>query len=286
MAVNQYFNQTTFTSEQNLVEDLVIESIQIHGQDFYYIERTEVNADTIFNEASLSEFNTAHLIEMHIEDSEGFGGEGDFLSKFGLEVRDQLNVIVSKKRFAEATNKPLPLSGDLIYFPLVDRCFEIQFVEDEIPFYQLGKMYVFRLATELFEYSHESFDTGVAEIDDIGSEITSFSVDLTFGSGTGDFAVGETIYQGSTLADAVATGEVISWNSGTKVLRVGSLTGTFSQNTNTVGSTSSAEYLLGATQQITYIETTDNATDNSSDFSGTTDSVIDFSVTNPFSESY
>jgi hypothetical protein len=286
MAVNQYFNQTTFTSEQNLVEDLVIESIQIHGQDFYYIERTEVNADTIFNEASLSEFNTAHLIEMHIEDSEGFGGEGDFLSKFGLEVRDQLNVIVSKKRFAEATNKPLPLSGDLIYFPLVDRCFEIQFVEDEIPFYQLGKMYVFRLATELFEYSHESFDTGVAEIDDIGSEITSFSVDLTFGSGTGDFAVGETIYQGSALADAVATGEVISWNSGTKVLRVGSLTGTFSQNTNTVGSTSSAEYLLGATQQITYIETTDNATDNSSDFSGTTDSVIDFSVTNPFSESY
>jgi hypothetical protein len=286
MAVNQYFNQTTFISEQNLVEDLVIESIQIHGQDFYYIERTEVNADTIFNEASLSEFNTAHLIEMHIEDSEGFGGEGDFLSKFGLEVRDQLNVIVSKKRFAEATNKPLPLSGDLIYFPLVDRCFEIQFVEDEIPFYQLGKMYVFRLATELFEYSHESFDTGVAEIDDIGSEITSFSVDLTFGSGTGDFAVGETIYQGSALADAVATGEVISWNSGTKVLRVGSLTGTFSQNTNTVGSTSSAEYLLGATQQITYIETTDNATDNSSDFSGTTDSVIDFSVTNPFSESY
>lgn len=288
MAVNQYFNQTSFASEQNLLEDLVVESIQIHGQDFYYIERTEVNSDTVFNEATLSEFNTAYLVEMHIEDTDGFAGEGDFLSKFGLEVRDQLNVIVSKKRFTEATNKTIPLSGDLIYFPLVDRCFEIQFVEDEVPFYQLGKMYVFRLTTELFEYSHESFDTGVAEIDDIGTENTSFSVDLTFGTGTGEFSVGETIYQGADLANATATGEVISWNSGTNVLRVGSLTGTFAQNTNTIGATSTAEYLLGATQQITYIETTENTVDNSgsSDFSGTTDSVIDFSVTNPFSESY
>lgn len=215
MPTNPYFNQISFYQEQTLVEDLVVESIQIHGQNFYYIKRDQVTQDSVFNEDVLSEFNDAYELEMYIEDAEGFAGEGDFLSKFGLQIRDQLNVLVSKKRFLESTPLTIPREGDLIYFPLVDRCFEIQFVEDEIPFYQLGKMYVYKLTTELFEYSHEEFNTEIEEIDDITEQNITTTI------------VPET--------------------------------------------------------QTTTVFTTEPDVDN---YTGTVDSVIDFSVTNPFSEDY
>lgn len=215
MPTNPYFNQISFAQEQTLVEDLVVESIQIHGQNFYYIKRDQVTQDSVFNEDVLSEFNDAYELEMYIEDAEGFAGEGDFLSKFGLQIRDQLNVLVSKKRFLESTPLTIPREGDLIYFPLVDRCFEIQFVEDEIPFYQLGKMYVYKLTTELFEYSHEEFNTEIEEIDDITEQNITTTI------------VPET--------------------------------------------------------QTTTVFTTEPDVDN---YTGTVDSVIDFSVTNPFSEDY
>lgn len=215
MSTNPYFNQISFGQEQTLVEDLVVESIQIHGQNFYYIKRDQVAQDSVFNEDVLSEFNDAYELEMYIEDAEGFAGEGDFLSKFGLQIRDQLSVLVSKKRFLESTPLTIPREGDLIYFPLVDRCFEIQFVEDEIPFYQLGKMYVYKLTTELFEYSHEEFNTEIEEIDDITE-----------------------------------------------------------QNITTT--------IIPETQTTTVV-TTESDVDN---YTGTVDSVIDFSVTNPFSEDY
>lgn len=215
MPTNPYFNQISFAQEQTLVEDLVVESIQIHGQNFYYIKRDQVTQDSVFSEDVLSEFNDAYELEMYIEDAEGFAGEGDFLSKFGLQIRDQLNVLVSKKRFLESTPLTIPREGDLIYFPLVDRCFEIQFVEDEIPFYQLGKMYVYKLTTELFEYSHEEFNTEIEEIDDITEQNITTTI------------VPET--------------------------------------------------------QTTTAFTTEPDVDN---YTGTVDSVIDFSVTNPFSEDY
>ena len=285
MATNQYFNTTSVTSEQSLVENLVVESIQIHGQDFYYIKRDLVNADTVFNEDTLSKYETAWQIEMYIEDTDGFQGEGDFLSKFGLEVRDQLNVVVSKERFAE--EKPdydTPREGDLIYWPLVDKIFEIQFVEDEASFYQLGKIYVYRLQTEVWEYSHESINTGIDEIDDI-VDTHMFSVDMTLGTGAGDYTVGEQVYQGSTLETADAKGQVVTWNAGTKVLKVNHLTGDFTSNVNVIGAQSNTSYLLGATQELIY--TQDRTVDNDIfTTSAQADDIIDFSVTNPFSEGY
>ena len=287
MAINSHFNQLTTVSEQNLVENLIAESIQIHGQNFYYIKRTEVNSDTIFNESTLTSFTQKWLIEMYIENVDGFEGEGDFLSKFGLETRDTLDVLVSKTRFTEESSLTEPVQGDLIYFPLVDQVFEIRFVEDEVPFYQLGKQYVWKLSTELFEYSQETFNTGISEIDDInpssGGATTVYSVDLTLGTGDGNFTVGETVYQGADLANATATAKVDSWNSGTKVLRVGTLTGTFAQNSSVIGGTSTASYLLGATATYTYIEET---RDDNAGFGAVADTVVDFSVDNPFSESY
>lgn len=165
MAVNQYINTTTFTQEQDLIGNLVIESIQMHGQDFIYIPRSIVKEDTIFNEDTLSSFTETHTIEMHIESADGFEGEGDMLTRFGLEVRDQMTTMVSISRFQTVTTKDRPLVGDLMYFPLADKVFQIKFVEDEVPFFQLGKMHVFQLTLEQWAWSYETVNTGVTEID-------------------------------------------------------------------------------------------------------------------------
>ena len=189
MPVNQYFNTINFAPEQNLLENLVVESIQIHGQDFIYVPRAIVKEDTIFNEDVLSEFTETHSVEMHIETAEGFEGEGDLLSKFGLEVRDQIVTICSVSRFTEITSRLKPLVGDLIYHPISDAVFEIKFVEDEQPFYQLGKNYVYKITSELFVYSHENISTGVVEIDNnftISSSVAADdSIDNVADSDTG-----------------------------------------------------------------------------------------------------
>lgn len=293
MATNQYFNTISFAPEQSLTENLVAESIQIHGQDMYYLKRTDVNEDTVFNESTITEFNDAFSIEMYIEDADGFQGEGDFLSKFGLEIRDQLNLIVSIKRWEEESTMQYPQEGDLVYWPLQDKVYEIKFVEDEVAFWQLGKRYVYRLSTESFEFSSEKFNTGIDEIDDIQQQ-TFVTVDLTLGTGTGEFTVGEIVYQGTNFDSATATGTVETWNSGTKVLKLSNLTGSFAQNTNTIGRDSGANYLLGATQQIVYTEnkttdTTDGTSGQDTVFTGSSsnvEKVIDFTVGNPFSEDY
>ena len=166
MVTNSYINTTTSTQEQDLIGNLVVESIQMHGQDFIYIPRNLVNVDTVFNEDTLSSFTTSHTIEMQIDSVDGFEGEGEMLSQFGLSVKDQIITTLSKSRFLSETGSERPKVGDLIYLPLVDKAFQIKFVEDEIPFYQLGKMHVFQLTSELFVYSHETINTGVSEIDD------------------------------------------------------------------------------------------------------------------------
>jgi hypothetical protein len=130
MATNPYINTINFAPEQDLIGNLVIESIQMHGQD------------------NLSSFTETHTIEMHIESVNGFEGEGDMLSKFGLEVRDQVVTMVSISRFLTVTGKDRPLVGDLLYFPITDKVFEIKFVEDEVPFFQLGKMHVYQITSD------------------------------------------------------------------------------------------------------------------------------------------
>jgi len=171
---NLYFNNHAFSGEQNLIEDLIIESIKIYGVDCYYIPRTVVNEDLVFGEDTLSKFDDAYLIEMYIKSVDGFEGEGDFLSKFNIEIRDEMVLTVSRRRFGEEidlrdTTKDLgrPAEGDLIYFPLNNKVFEVKFVEHEAVFYQMGSLQTYDLRCELFEYSHERLDTGIAAIDSI-----------------------------------------------------------------------------------------------------------------------
>jgi hypothetical protein len=175
--------------EQRLIEDLVIESIKIYGIDVCYIPRTIVKEDFLFGEDVLSEFNHHYMIEMYIKNVDGFGGDGDFLSKFGLEIRDQMVLTVSQRRFHEeigsdqttTTNETpgidRPSEGDLIYFPLNNKLFEVKFVEHEAIFYQMGSLQTYDLTLELFEYSHEQINTGSTIIDGIE---TSYSGDMNF----------------------------------------------------------------------------------------------------------
>jgi hypothetical protein len=169
MSSNFFFNNFGSSQEQQLIEDLVVESIKIYGHDLYYLPRTRVVDDAIYGEENYSEFNSQFFVEMYIKNVEGFGGQGDFLSKFNLEIRDQVTFTMSRRSFFDEigayTTFERPREGDLIYFPLNRKLFEIKFVEHEAIFYQLGSLQTFDLVCELFEYNNEILNTGIDDID-------------------------------------------------------------------------------------------------------------------------
>lgn len=169
MAVNFYFSNFSNSMEQTLIEDLIIESIRIYGIDCWYMPRKFGALDDLLNEDDLPTYDEAHLIEMYVKNVEGFEGDGSFLSKFGLQIRDSMTMSVSMRRFNEEvgayTEQVRPNEGDLIYFPLNNKIFEIKFVDHKPIFYQLGALQMYDLRCELFEYSNEVFNTGIVEID-------------------------------------------------------------------------------------------------------------------------
>ena len=219
MATNVFFSQAV-QSEQNLVEDLIVESLRMYGHNVYYLPRKIVNEDTILGDAADSSFEDAYEVEMYLEGVEGFEGEGDLYSKFGVEVRDTATFIISRRsweRFISLdTNLATslrPNEGDLIYFPLSKSVFEIKFVEHENPFYQLGKLYTFKMTCDLFEYSGEDFDTNIEALDTDLELAQAASVELTLADtpNSRDFVVGETVSQLLTPT-VVMTGTVSSWS--------------------------------------------------------------------------
>lgn len=169
MATNFYFDQYNNNQEQLLIEDLIIESIKIYGLEMYYIPRTIYNRDELYTEDDSSRYTSAHLIEMYIRNTMGFSGQGDILSKFGLQIRDQMTLTVARRAWLEEVGDQIgelrPKEGDLIYFPLNNKIFRINFVEHEAIFYQMGSLQTWDLQVELFEYSNEIFDTGIPYID-------------------------------------------------------------------------------------------------------------------------
>ena len=171
MTTNFFFNNFTNSMEQQLIESLVVESIKIYGQDMYYLPRVNVTQDQIYREDVGSRYDKFYTVEMYIKNVEGFEGEGDFLSKFNLEIRDRVTFTISRKTFLDDIgsyeNLSRPMEGDLIYFPLNEKLFQIKFVEHEAIFYQIGSLQTFDVVCELFEYSNEIFDTGIPLLDDI-----------------------------------------------------------------------------------------------------------------------
>lgn len=173
MATSVFFNNFQSSQEQLLIENLVIESIKIYGHDVYYCPRTRTNFDEIDGEDNLSQYNSQYFIEMYIKNVMGFQGEGDFLSKFNLQIRDQITFTIARRVFFdEIGNRATidrPREGDLIYLPLNKKIFVIKFVEHEAIFYQLGSLQTFDLVCELWEYSNEVLNTGIPEIDSLQS---------------------------------------------------------------------------------------------------------------------
>lgn len=170
MATNTFFNNYARVSEQSLIDDLVIESIKQYGVDVIYISRAIKGRDSIFNEDDFPVYNETFEFETYVKNMEGFEGEGDFLSKFGLQIRDTLTLTVANRTFERHVTREVvelarPREGDLIYFPLNEKMFEIKYVEHESIFYQMGQTQVFDMQCELIEYANQKFDTGRSEID-------------------------------------------------------------------------------------------------------------------------
>lgn len=181
MATNVFFQNYGYFNEQQLIDDLVIESIQIYGMDVVYLTRSIQEKDNILNEDDLSIFNAGYEMEMYVKSVDGFQGEGDFLSRFGLQIRDQVTFTVARRTFEKYvtrlnTSKIRPLEGDLIYFPLNGKFFKIMHVEHESVFYQSGALQVFDLKCELFEYSNERFDTKIDFIDEYWDDYKTTNV--------------------------------------------------------------------------------------------------------------
>lgn len=235
MPRNVYFSQGA-TSEKRLYEDITIEALKIYGHDVYYIPRSIVNVDGIFNEDLLSKFGEAFMIEMYVENIDGFEGEGQLLTKFGVEVRDSMTLILSRRRWEQLTGRFLPKNslrpttsrpqeGDLIYFPMVKHLFQITFVEEESPFYQLQNLPTFKLICETFEYNNEVIDTGISEIDQIERDHAQ-ATRLTFAGSTqvgelgNNFNIGEIVHQQHNISSI--SGDTYTINTFGEVSKVGS----------------------------------------------------------------
>ena len=283
MATNSFFTQGT-TGEQDLVGSLVTEQIKMFGKDVYYIPRTLVDRDSVFEEDSLSAFNGAYLIEAYIEDATGFRGDGDMFSKFGVRISDQVTFIISRERFTAAVDdnaqlivEGRPNEGDLIHLPMANKTFEIQFVEHEVPFYQLGKVHVWGLRCELFEYSDEDFNTGVAEIDAVEVNFANaVSVNVADG-GTGDFVAGEIVTGGNSNV----TAEVKTWNSATRQLVVYNRSGIFSIPETITGNTSGAAWTSATYNTLNNMN---SDTDQNFTLETQADAILDFTESNPFGD--
>ena len=180
MATNFYFNNFRSSQEQQLIEDLVIESIKIYGIDSYYLPRNILNRNEVFREQDSADFDSSFGIELYIKNIDGFGGDGKFLSKFGLEMRDEIVFTMAMKSFnnyvTAVNGQNRPKEGDVIYFPLANRVYQIKYVDQLAVFYQLGSLQMYDLTCELFEYSNEKFDTGIPEIDD---KYATYSFDMS-----------------------------------------------------------------------------------------------------------
>ena len=230
MATNVHFSQQVQT-EQNLVEDLVVESLRMYGHNCYYLPRKIINEDTILGDAANSSFEDAYEVEMYLENVDAFEGEADLYSKFGVEIRDSATFVISRRSWERFVSLDVnlatglrPNEGDLIYFPLSKSLFEIKFVEHENPFYQLGKLFVFKMTCDLFEYSGEKFDTEVTELDTDLELAQGQAIEMTLADTPNSraFVPGETVSQ-LVYPGIIITGVVAAWSETSNKLTVSSI---------------------------------------------------------------
>ena len=298
---NVYFSHGT-RNEQYLVEDLIIESLKIYGNEFFYIPRTLVSKDNILGEDRLSQFTSSFPIEMYFENVDSLGGQGAFIQKFGLMMEQSATLVVARRRwdqlvgrYGQTTIPTRPNEGDLIYFPLTKGLFEIKFVTHQDPFYQLGKLYVYKLQVELFQYASERIDTGIAAVDAFES-LKSFTTNTTrspYGTvikinvtnqGSGYSTAPTVTLVTSSGRDATATAVLGSGTTAGKVIRVDVTNGGIGYQTTPVvqftgggGSNAAAVAVIEAD-----VDKVDSYGDNNTFKTQAVD--VLFSESNPFGE--
>jgi len=297
MATNLYFSQSV-KSEQDLYENIVVESLKMYGQDVFYMPRTLVAEDKIFGEDVASRFEDAYQIEMYLENIDNFDGDQELFTKFGVEIRDRATLHVSRRRWQEVTfdhvsSQVRPNEGDLIYLPLSDQIFEIMRVIDDQPFYQLSNLPTFRMEIELFEYNDEDFDTNIPIIDEIEQDYAyQYILTLTDISYDSDILQVGTTVQQSLANDVTISGEIAKWNDSSNELtlvHIGADDGKYHVFTtgdiknlfnNEYGVQDSDTYTVLSVRENNLIQTTQQNTF----FETEGDNIIDFSEGNPFGE--
>ena len=277
MPTNVYFDTGT-RPEQNLYEDLMIEQLKIYGQDVFYIPRTLVKEDELFGEDTLSKFGDAYLIEMYFENVEGYEGEKEIMSKFGLQMNEDVTFVVARRRFEQLVShdsnlivKTRPNEGDLVYFPKVNKIFEISFVDHDDPFYQVHNVPAFKLKCKTFEYGGEDIDTGITEIDAIE---TANSLDMLTFQITMEQSSATTFNEGIELEDGTGNLELETQTGGTDNVIGEDETG----GDNVVLET--GDYII----QEAYVTDTIDENAMNDFFDKQDDNIIDFTESNPFGD--
>ncbi len=288
MATSVYFNNYNSQAEQRLFEDLIVESIKIMGFDAYYLPNDNDEArDLLFGEDPLKKFNSAFPLEMYLSSALEYTGDKEFFSKFGLEIRNNVSVVLSKRSFSQRVPQNTftrPREGDLIWIPFLygtGELYEIKFTDATKDFFTLGRKnpYFYELQLEKFKFSNEVIDTGIEAIDAVSVE-DSYTINLIMKANTSNYEAHEIVYQGANLAYANASATVSSWDATNKTLYVTNINGTFVNNANVIGTISNTRIQLQSYDPLDVTlrrEVYDNK-----EIQAEANQIIDFSEQNPF----
>jgi len=285
MPVSVYFNNQGSIREQMLIEDMIIESIKNHGIDIYYLPReSQSELDKLFGDDPVKVYLKAYKIDMYLESFQDFTGQQEFFSKFGLQIQKEAKVSVARRtfeRYVPALIRNVPKEGDLIWLPVQQKLMEIKFVEEEVNFFQAGKVspYMFSLNLEAFNYNGEVINTGVDEIDNV-ADLNAYGVEFTMQvGGTNTYEAREIVYQGPSLANSTVRAYVSSWDLPDRKLILRNIKGSFAANTLVIGATSNAQWSLvsGDTQ-----ENQTDALEENVLIENEADNILDWTESNPF----
>lgn len=290
MATSNYFNNYNSHAEQRVVEDLIVESIKIMGFDAYYVPIFNPDdRDILYGEDPVKKFKSAFPVEFYLSSAMEYGGEREFFSKFGLEIKNTVTVILSKRSFSERVPQNTfsrPREGDLIYVPFLNgtgELFEIKFVNQNKDFFTLGRKYPFFYEMELekFKYSQEIIDTGVADIDDAATQ-SGYTLDLNVVGTSTDYTFKEIVYQApdNTHANATVVAIVQGWDATSNTISVTNIAGEFVDGRLIIGASSNARYTLASYDPLK--DSTRNETYDNAYLETQANNIIDFAEINPF----
>ncbi len=283
MATNPLFEFHSQDDEQDLAADLIAESIQCTGFNLYYIPRVQDNLDILFGEDETSHFREAFEMELYLKTTGGFGNTPDTVTFMeGLTIQDEAIFTVSRLVWPDRVGSSLerPREGDLLYWPLTKTLFEVKFVQDDVPFFHLGKRYTWDMTVQMFKYSHEKIRTGIPEIDDIENRYTS-SAEIELSGISGTFSANEMVYQGSNIADTTFAAEVIALTGTT--LKVKHFKGVLKNDVDLITEAGASANVDSSTFDESGSSTNEQLQDNK-EIQDEADTVVEWSPSNPLGE--